>query len=94
VIPLTPDLLRRVNEAFRQRGPLLLPRFGGQRKILYLQQTAQEYYLISEAGERRRLSSWEVPQLIRSLGLLSQLTYEEAALSLTVLRFLPMCASI
>ncbi len=80
------DWLTRINDALRSRGPLLLPRFGGQRKILRLERRYHQYYLIAATGEERLLALWEINQLLLSLGLLSQLAHEETVPSLIALQ--------
>src|SRR6516164_6550433 len=80
------DFLTRINDALLKRGPLLLPRFGGQRKILRMECRYHHYYLISETGEERLLELWEVNQLLHALGLLFELTHKETIPSLMALR--------
>ncbi len=79
------DFLTRINDALLKRGPLLLPRFGGQRKIVWLERRYHQYYLISTTGEERWLALWEVNQLLHALGLLFQLAHEETVPSLIAL---------
>jgi hypothetical protein len=64
-------LLSLINEQLRRRGPLLLPRFGGSRRIIGIFRWDEAFVLCSEQWEIRLLVPWELPQLGLSLGLLS-----------------------
>jgi hypothetical protein len=62
-------LLALINEQLQQRGPLLLPRFGGSRLLVQLFRWEDAYVLLSSNHEMRLLSAWDVLLFSRALGL-------------------------
>lgn len=65
------DLLNRIRDMLKLRGPLLLPRFGGTRRISWIFRWEDAFVLLSDHREICVLSPWQIPLLCLSLGMLS-----------------------